>query len=65
MGVLTQIIISVERTIANVASIIFHSIGMLISMISVSLANLLTMRPSGVVSKKDMGARRIQRNMSL
>ncbi len=33
--------------------------GMVMSMMSMSFENLFKMRPSGVVSKKDMGERRI------
>jgi len=37
--------------------------GIVLSHVSMSLENLLTIRPSGVVSKKDMGAFRIRDNI--
>ena len=50
---------SVVTTPANVPIQMFRASGMLISRVSMSLEKRLTIRPMGVVSKKDIGAWRM------
>jgi len=52
----------IEMSGANVMRKFCANCGMLVSRMSMSLENRLTMRPRGVVSKNDMGQRRTCNN---
>ena len=53
---------SVVKTLVNVVRKNRILSGILTSMVSMSLENRLRMRPRGVVSKKDIGARSMERS---
>ena len=64
-GVVTTITIRVATTVRNVKMKERRERGMTSSMMYVSLENLLRIRPRGVVSKKNMGDRRMFLSMEL
>lgn len=64
-GVLKLMITIVARIWKNHDTSIRSVDGMFVSITSISLENLLMILPSGVVSKKDIGARRMLVNILL
>ena len=59
VGVVIQMTITVAMTVQNEAIKSENDRGSISSTVSMSLENLLRIRPRGVVSKKDMGERRM------
>jgi len=57
IGVLYDMMISVVMTVKKDSSAISNVIGSSLSMVSISNEKRLTIRPVGVVSKKDIGDR--------
>ena len=59
-GMITAINRNDPITFVNVIKIIRSDSEMVLSIVSISLANLFMIRPSGVVSKKLMGAHMVE-----
>ena len=64
-GETTTMTIMVLITPKNVDRKLLSDWGMISSIVSMSLEKRLRIRPSGVVSKKDMGERKMQDSMPL